>query len=84
MKGHTFYTFTTNIFNKLELDISDDNVQHSKKQSGTTFQATTVHHFPLVSARSVAHSNKLNAHANDIYVSLIEDDVSKSNSGHIF
>lgn len=66
----------TKIFNKSELDISDDSVQNSKKYPSATLQATTVHHFPLVSARSVAHSNKLNIHANDIYVSLIEDDVS--------
>lgn len=57
-------------------DISDDNVQNVENDSETKFQATKIHHFPLVSARSTAHSDKLNTNANDIYVSLLETDVS--------
>lgn len=58
------------------LDFSDEDLQNEEKRSERMLQATKIHHFPLVSARSIAHSNKLNVLSNDIYVSLLENDVS--------
>lgn len=62
------------------LDISDNSIQNSQKISKTSFEATEIHQFPLVSARSIAHSDKLDVHANDIYVELIENEVRTTRS----
>lgn len=72
------YIFESN--REFVLDISNDSIQNSQKRSKTSFEATKIHHFPLVSARSTAHSDKLNVHANDIYVELIENEVSTTGS----
>lgn len=46
------------------------------EQKSEILEITKVHPFPLVTARSMAHSDKLDVTQNNIYVSLLETDVS--------
>ncbi|KAJ8933934.1 hypothetical protein NQ314_013690 [Rhamnusium bicolor] len=66
-------------------EFSDEDIPQAdvcEPQLSKVFEATKIHNRPLVSVRSIAHSNKLSANSNNIYVSLLDSD-SKSSSEYI-
>nr|XP_023014306.1 E3 ubiquitin-protein ligase MARCH3-like [Leptinotarsa decemlineata] len=55
----------------------EDLLEDRSSTMADIFEARKIHTLPLLSARSIAHANKLHVHSKDIFVSLLD---SSSNS----
>ncbi|CAG9821963.1 unnamed protein product [Phaedon cochleariae] len=81
--------FSTNICSSSSFmyDISDEDLVADEESTLLNviniFEARKIHTLPLLSARSMAHANKLNVHSHDIYVSLLDSNSSTTSRCHI-